>query len=210
MVATSLPAADPGLLVPAGSSLPLPAGEDLVTIDFERAWDAASATRHVEGRRVQGPPGSRGGRGSLAGVIFTPQQKSFGVQIRDDAGLFAYSDDVVVMFDYWIGEWSAPGPPQMVFGVQVGSAQGAEYEMAVPDPVAVRWMTAVVRLGGLHAPFERERTGRLKDFRAPTPPDRQRRPNPGDLVNMFKVRVDGLRADVLFVDNIRIIRSGGR
>lgn len=169
-------------------------GDTLVTIDENTRGP------RVEGTAARGPLG----REALAGVVFNPTQDSFGVRAWNAAGFFRHGDDVFVSFVYWMGQWSSPVPPRLVFGVR-DEDLGDEFELALPDPVPVQWTTVVLRLADLGQPFRRDQGGRILDERWKRkllPPRMQ----PGDRITMLKVRVEGVRQDVIFVDDLRVFR----
>ncbi len=187
----------PTVLPPdAAFAVPSPGeSETLVALDL----DHPDGLR-IEGRPVRGPERRR----CLAGIIYNPSQNSFGVRVFLPQEI-PYSPDLYVSFDYWIGEWTDPEPPQMVVAIGAGR-KIAEYETAAPPPVPVSWQTVTVRVADMHNPFLRDSNGRLRDFPTPGPRSLAIHPQVGAPTVMVKVRVEGLRQDVFFVDNIRIFR----
>ncbi len=177
--------------------LVLPLGELVYTLDFATLGQLSS----VEGRLADGPLGRR----ALAGVPYNPDQNSFGVRIMHPPGLFPYDRDLVLSFEYWLGDWSGD-PPQMIVAIH-SKKRNREYEVPAPTPVAVHWTSVTIDLNALHDPFPRQPTGRVDFASKPLLPPGAK-PDAGMAVDWLKVRVEGLRADVLFIDNVRVHRRG--
>jgi hypothetical protein len=182
------PAAVPApSVVPAPLPSPPPAGE--VVYRFEGR--APKLIGHTPDRCPPRPGGD--GRHCVAGVLFSERLRSLTVRLGDKHGLFAYADDQVLVFDYWIGAWTGERAPRFEVTLRALHRPGADFKFRVNDPRPAVWQTAVVPLGD------------LRDSKA-GPDDRL---HPGDRVVLMKFVTDSGTQDVLYVDDLRVLQRQG-
>jgi hypothetical protein len=166
----------------------------LADAEVVAAWDFedGAAPKLVGGRLVEGPP-RRGNRYCLQGTQYHPKfRRSLGVQIDGrEGGLFPYDDDLIVVFDYWLGAWLGDKPPRLTVGFyDLGERKLTESLIREPRPAT--WTTVAVRFSDMRH-HQGGGTGR-----------------PGDTIGVLRFVSDHGVQDIFFIDNVRVVRLSPR
>jgi hypothetical protein len=143
------------------------------------------------GRPARCPPGV-GVSTCFAAVRQTdgyPNQGSLSVSARE--GLFPFSDDALLTFDYWLGEPLGPRGARITSWFDLEGGAGFEYRQGV----------AAVRGRWGHAVFPLAEYDQQKDDEGP---------EPGRFVRGFNLSCRVLNEDVFFVANLKVVRGRRR
>lgn len=142
------------------------------------------------GERCPPRPGFDSDR-CLAAVLFDERLRALSVRLGDDDGLFRFSDDLVLVFDYWIGAWVGDRAPRLDVTLRVKGLPRTDYSFFVEHPRPATWQRAVIP---------------LRDLRNTKPPGSDERPGAGERIVLIKLVTDSGTQDVLYVDGLRVLR----
>lgn len=156
----------------------------LFRFDFERESDDFPTWIGTRPRPC--PPGAGGGR-CINGVHFETHPEQVGMSLGDwHRPVFAYSEDLFISFDYWIGQTTGRDPD-----IEVILYHGNDISFRMDFATHVRGRWAHVTL-----PLAAARRWR----------DPNKAPQSGDVVKAVHIAMPSRADDVFFIDNVEIAR----
>ncbi len=163
--------------------------EALLHFDFDdgrapKPWDAA----HV----VRCPPRRNASQGFCLGAQhYDVAPWVVGVEMNDQkAGLFTHERGAILAFDYWVGQGAVGHEQRLEVWLETGPGRTGGYHYDIEGVESAQWVHVEIP---------------LDDFRMNK--DRNRRIGAGERIDFLSMMVHWRAEDILFLDNVEILRS---